>query len=563
MRLNAPRLAWCRHGLRSARYMLMSMRYPSFGALLIAVAAPAIAQPSPGTLTFERIQNANREPQNWLTYSGNNMGQRYSPLTQITPQNVKNLELAWLWQARSVEKYEATSIVVDGILYTVQAPNDVVALDATTGRPIWTYAYRNPPEARNCCGQVNRGMAILGDTLFMGTLDAHIIALNAKSGALLWNTKVAEANDHYAITHAPLLVKNKVIVGTAGGDGGAPGIISAFDTKTGTEAWRFHTIPEPGEPGNESWSGDSWKRGGAAVWNIGAYDPESNLTYWGTGNPAPDWDGRQRLGDNLYSDCVVALDADTGKLKWYYQFTPHDEMDYDATQVPVLADMEWQGRPRKVMLWANRNGLMYVLDRTNGQFLMGKPFAKVNWMDGFDEKGRPKRVPGMAPSKEGTLIMPTVNGATNWYPPSYSPRTELFYIPGWENTGSIAIEGERPRTVGDIPPGAPNLLPPNTRPAEQGYGFVRAFDMKTGDKKWEYKMNDVTYAGVLSTASDLVFSGGREGYFYALNARTGELIWRIALGGQVNSAPMSYAVDGKQYISVAAGSSLFAFRLKE
>jgi alcohol dehydrogenase (cytochrome c) len=539
------------------------MRYLSVCALPIAAAALAIAQPSLGPVTFERIQNANREPQNWLTYSGNNMGQRYSPLTQITPQNVKNLELAWLWQARSVEKYEATSIVVDGVLYTVQAPNDVVALDATTGRPIWTYGYRNPPEARNCCGQVNRGLAILGDTLFMGTLDAHIIALNAKSGALLWNTKVAEANDRYAITHAPLLVKNKVIVGTAGGDGGAPGIIAAFDAKTGTEAWRFRTIPEPGEPGNESWSGDSWKRGGAAVWNIGAYDPESNLTYWGTGNPAPDWDGRQRLGDNLYSDCVVALDADTGKLKWYYQFTPHDEMDYDATQVPVLADMEWQGRPRKVMLWANRNGLMYVLDRTTGQFLMGKPFAKVNWMDGFDEKGRPKRVPGMAPSKEGTLIMPTVNGATNWYPPSYSPRTELFYIPGWENTGSIAFEGDRPRTVGDIPPGAPNLLPPNTRPAEQGYGFVRAFDMKTGDKKWEYKMNDVTYAGVLSTASDLVFSGGREGYFYALNARTGELIWRLALGGQVNSAPMSYAVDGKQYISVAAGSSLFAFRLKE
>jgi len=305
------------------------------------------------------------------------------------------------------------------------------------------------------------------------------------------------------------------------------------------------------------------------VWNSGSYDPESNLTYWGTGNPAPDWDGRQRLGDNLYSECVVALDADTGKLKWYYQFTPHDEMDYDATQVPVLADLNWpdnsgQSRPRKVMLWANRNGLMYVLDRNSGEFLMGKPFAKVNWMDGFDEKGRPKRVPGIAPSKEGTLIMPTVNGATNWYPPSYSPRTELFYIPGWENSGSIAIEGGRqPRTVGGIPPGAPNLLTPNTRPEEQGYGFVRAFDMKTGDKKWEFKMNDVTYAGVLSTASDLVFSGGREGYFYALNARTGDLLWRIALGGQVNSGPMSYMVGGKQYISVAAGSTLFAFRLKE
>jgi len=543
--------------------MLMSMRYLWLGApLWMTLAELAIAQTSSDPVTFERIQNSSREPQNWLTYSGNNMGQRYSLLTQVAPQNVKNLEMAWLWQARSVEKFEATSIVLDGILYTIQAPNDVVALDAATGRLRWTYAYRNLPEARNCCGSVNRGLAILGETLFMGTLDAHLIALDAKSGALLWKTKVAEAKERYAITHAPLVIKDKVIVGTAGGDGGAPGVIAAFDAKTGQEVWRFHTIPQPGEPGNETWSGDSWKHGGAAVWNTGAYDPESNLTYWGTGNPSPDWDGRQRLGDNLYSECVVALDADTGKLKWYYQFTPHDEMDYDATQVPVLADMNWQGRPRKVMLWANRNGLMYVLDRTNGQFLMGRPFVKVNWMDGFDETGRPRRVPGMAPSKEGTLIMPTVNGGTNWYPPSYSPRTELFYIPGWENTGSIAVEGERPRTVGNLPPGAPNLVL-NDRPEEQGYGFVRAFDMKTGDKKWEFKMGDVTYAGVLTTASDLVFSGGREGYFYALNARTGELLWRTALGGQVNSGPMSYMVDGKQYIAVAAGSSLFAFRLKE
>ena len=540
---------------------MMSMRYPFLGTLLLtAIAGLAIAQPS-GPITFERIQNSNREPQNWLTYSGNNMGQRYSPLTQVTPQNVQNLELAWLWQARSVEKFEATSIALDGVLYTVQAPNDIVALDAATGRPRWTFLYRNLPEGRNCCGQVNRGLAILGETLFMGTLDAHIVAVDAKSGALLWKTKVAEASQRYAITHAPLVIKDKVLVGTAGGDGGAPGIIAAFDAKTGQEVWRFHTIPEPGEPGNDTWSGDSWKKGGAAVWNTGAYDPESNLTYWGTGNPAPDWDGRERLGDNLYSNCVVALDADTGKLKWYYQFTPHDEMDYDATQVPVLADLNWQGRPRKVMLWANRNGLMYVLDRTSGEFLLGKPFAKVNWMDGFDEKGRPKRVPGMGPSKEGTLIMPTVNGATNWYPPSYSPHTELFYIPGWENTGSIAIEGGRPQTIGDLPAGAPNLVI-NDRPENQGYGFVRAFDMKTGDQKWEYKMSDVTYAGVLSTASDLVFSGGREGYFYALNARTGQQLWRMALGGQVNSGPMSFMVDGKQYIAVAAGGSLFAFRLK-
>src|SRR4051812_22316653 len=296
--------------------MLTSMRYcfPRV-LLLIGVAGLAIAQTPSGPITFERIQNSNREPQNWLTYSGNNLGQRYSPLTQITVQNARNLEMAWLWQARSIEKFEATSIVVDGILYTVQAPNDVVALDAKTGRPIWTYQYRNLPEARNCCGQVNRGLAILGETLFMGTLDAHVIALDAKSGDLLWKTKVAEAKDRYVITHAPLVVKDKVIVGTAGGDGGAPGIIAAFDAKTGREVWRFHTIPQPGEPGNETWSGDSWKAGGASVWNTGAYDPELNLTYWGTGNPAPDWDGRQRLGSNLYSDCVVAVDTATGNLK--------------------------------------------------------------------------------------------------------------------------------------------------------------------------------------------------------------------------------------------------------
>jgi len=250
--------------------MMMSMRYPLLGVLLLtATATLAIAQTPSGPITFERIQNSNLEPQNWLTYSGNNMGQRYSSLTQVTPQNVKNLELAWLWQARSVEKYEATSIVLDGILYTIQAPNDVVALNAATGRPIWTFLYRNPPEARNCCGQVNRGLAILGDTLFMGTLDAHLIAIDAKTGTLLWKTKVAEVSQRYAITHAPLVIKDKVLVGTAGGDSGAPGIIAAFDAKTGQEVWRFHTIPEPGEPGNETWSGDSWKKGGGAVWNTG------------------------------------------------------------------------------------------------------------------------------------------------------------------------------------------------------------------------------------------------------------------------------------------------------
>ena len=446
-------------------------------ALLLFLAAGSLA----AQVSFDRILRANQEPQNWLTYSGTVLSQRYSQLTQVTPANVKNLELQWVFQARSLEKFEATPLVVDGVLYTVQAPNDVVALDAATGRIFWTSPYTPAPEARACCGRVNRGLAILGDTLFMGTLDAHLIALDSKTGRPLWNTKVADAKENYSITHAPLVVKDKVIIGTAGGDLGVRGFIAAYEAATGKELWRFYTIPGPGEPGHDTWAGESWKKGGAAIWNTGSYDPETNLTYWGTGNPAPDWDGRERSGDNLYSDCVLALDADTGRLKWFYQFTPHDEVDYDSTQVAVLADLEWQGRPRKVMLWANRNGLMYVLDRITGQFLLGKPFVKVNWMSGFDEKGRPMRVPGKVPTPQGALIAPTVLGGTNWYPPSYSPRTGLFYVSGWENSATIATQGAFPKATGNTPMGGATLGT-NLKTEEEGYGMVRAFDPKTGER---------------------------------------------------------------------------------
>ena len=535
-------------------------------AAVLCTGATALATTLAAQVGFDRQLRAEREPQNWLTYSGNLSNQRHSPLTQITPDNVRNLELQWVWQARSLEKFEATALVVNGVLYTVQAPNDVVALDAVTGRVFWTYSHTPAAEARTCCGRVNRGVAILGDTLFMGTIDARLLALDAKSGQLLWNTEVASAAGRYSITHAPLVVKDKVIVGTAGGDMGIRGLIAAYDAKTGKEAWRFHTIPGKGEPGNDTWSGNSWMTGGAGVWNTGAYDPETNLTFWGTGNPAPDWDGRQRLGDNLYSNSVVALDADTGVLKWHFQFTPHDELDYDSTQVPVLADISWQGQPRKVMLWANRNGLMYVLDRRTGEFLKGKPYVKVNWMDGFDSKGRPHRVPGKVPTPEGTLIQPHVHGATNWQPPSYSPRTGLFYVAHFENSATIVTEGLSPRAAG-INNRATTMGQVNLQPfyntLDEAYGVVRAYDPATLDPKWEFKMSDITWAGVLTTASDVLFSGGKEGYFFALDARTGGLLWKAALGGQVNAGPMSYAVNGKQYVTIAAGSSLFAFALRD
>ena len=313
--------------------------------VLVLVLAVAASVTLGAQVSFDRILRAQSEPQNWLTYSGNLQGHRHSPLTQVTPANVKNLELAWAFQALSLEKFEATPIALDGVLFTVQPPNDVVAIDGASGRTFWTYTYRPSSQARPCCGRVNRGLAILGDSLFMGTIDGHLVALDAKSGRELWNVTVAGARPEagYTFTVAPLIVKDKIIAGPAGGDFGVRGFIAAFDPKTGKEFWRFNTIPGPGEKGHDTWAGDSWMHGGSAIWTTGSYDPELNLTYWGTGNPGPDFNGDNRAGDNLYSNSVVALDPDTGALKWHFQFTPHDEFDYDSTQVPVLADIEYQG----------------------------------------------------------------------------------------------------------------------------------------------------------------------------------------------------------------------------
>jgi alcohol dehydrogenase (cytochrome c) len=510
---------------------------------------------------FSRILNANKEPQNWLTYSGTTMSQRHSLLTQITPANAKDLTLKWVFQSRSLEKHEVTPLVVDGVMYTVQGINDVFALDAATGKTLWSYSYKPAPEARNCCGQETRGLAIAGNKIFLAALDTNVIALDAKTGKELWKTQAADYKEKYSMTHAPLIVKDKVIVGVAGGEFGIRGFIAAWDINTGKEAWRFYTIPGPGEPGHETWAGDSWQHGGAPIWVTGSYDPDTNLTYWGTGNAGPDWDGDARKGDNLYSSSVIALDADTGQLKWHYQFSPHNEFDWDATQVPVLADINFKGRPRKTMLWANRNGMFYVLDRTSGEFLLGKPFVKVNWATGFDEKGRPMKAPGIEPTKEGTLVYPGNQGGTNWYNPSFSPHTGLFYIPTWENSSSIYSKGEAPP---DFHPGQTfsGVFPKNVQ-SDDVYSSIRAIDPQTGEKKWDYRLAaPSTEAGVLTTASDVLFSGGRDGAFYALDATNGKLLWDTNLGPSVAAGPITYIVNGKQYISIQAGSSLFTFGLR-
>jgi alcohol dehydrogenase (cytochrome c) len=538
-------------------------------ALIVLAAAPYALH---AQVSSDRLSRASDEPQDWLTYSGSYSGQRHSLLKQLDPGNVKNLELKWVFQAQSLQSFSATPLVVDGVMYVTQAPNDVVAIDAVSGRVFWVYHHNASPGRLCCRGQVNRGVAILDDTLFMATVDAQLIAIDAKNGRAIWKTKVAEAAAAYGMTLAPLVVKDKVLVGVAGAEFGIRGFIAAYDAQTGKETWRFYTIPGPGEPGHDTWSGESWKNGGGSVWTTGTYDRELNLTYWGVGNPGPDFNNAQRPGDNLYSDSVVALDADTGKLKWHFQFTPNDPYDYDSTQVPVLVDADWNGTPRKLMYFANRNGVFYVLDRSSGAFLLGKPYTTINWASGLDAKGRPLQTP----QPQGATTFPGPLGATNWYSPSFSPRTGLFYFSAWENYGQVFDQGDpiefregQNFTAGRLspPPGAPAMPgmqrgPVNTWHEGAAHGLVIALDPKSGARKWVYEMHDVTTSGVLTTASDLLFVGGREGYFHALDARTGNLLWKVNVGGETAAGPMTYQVNGKQYVAVAAGHSLYTFALR-
>jgi alcohol dehydrogenase (cytochrome c) len=515
-------------------------------------------------VTYQRILEAEKEPGNWLTYSGTYKSHHYSPLDQIKRDNVRNLELKWVFQSRSLERFEATPLVVDGVVYVTQATNDVAALDARTGRTFWTYHHKVPKDVSLCCGLVNRGLAMLDDLLFMGTVDAHLLALDAKSGKLVWDVTVADYHGGYALTMAPLIVKDKVIVGTAGGEYGIRGFLDAYGAKSGKRAWRFYTIPEVGETGQATWEKDSWVSGGGSAWLTGSFDPELNLLYWGIGNPGPDWNGDVRKGDNLYTDSVVALDPDTGKLKWYFQFTPHDVWDFDAVQIPVLVDMEFRGSPRKLILWGNRNGFYYVLDRVTGEYLLGKAFAHVTWAQGLDDKGRPIKRAGMEPTLEGNRIYPGVQGATNWYAPSYHPGTGFFYLPVWEYA-SVYHKGDPTYTrgnryIGSFPVGA---YPDVVTDEDPGYGAVRALDAKTGEMKWEYKMTWVTESGLISTAGGVLFSGNMEGHFFSLDCHTGNLLWRVYLGGRVANSPITYLVDGKQHVSIAAGNSLYTFALRE
>jgi alcohol dehydrogenase (cytochrome c) len=495
---------------------------------------------------------------NWISYHGDYSGRRYSDLAQITPGNVAQLRAQWIFHVRDSNNLEVTPVVVNGIMF-VTAANDAFALDARTGRQIWHYSRPVSEGLIDDASQHhNRGVAVWRSKIFMQTDNAHLLCLDARSGHLIWDVAYAEGNKNYGATSAPLVVKDNVLVGTSGGDDGVRGFLAAFDAETGKLAWRFWTIPGPGEFGSASWPGKMYLRGGGTTWMPGTYDPELNIVYWGTSNPAPDFDGGVRPGDDLYTDCVLALDPDTGKLKWFFQFTPHDLFDFDAVETPVLIDAQYRGQPRKLLVQANRNGFLYVLDRTDGKFLSATPFVdKLNWAKGIDEKGRPIRTEAQ-PTADGMKVCPSFTGATNWYSPSFNPQTHLFYFLAQEDCGTFFLKPE-PFTEGR------GYYATGVKRArgEKKEKILLAYNLDTGAFEWRYPQigEGGASGGTMTTAGGLVFFGDEAESYEAVDARTGAPLWHFTTGQRMHASPMSYAVQGKQYVAIASGSDIFSFAL--
>jgi alcohol dehydrogenase (cytochrome c) len=529
-------------------------------ASVLALALPG--QLAAQSIGKEDILGGLSNPTRWLTYSGDYSGQRHSPLNQITTANAGQLAAQWTFQSGiSGHKFEATPIVVDGVMYVTGPLSNAWAVDARTGRQIWRYQYNLPPatDLRVCCGMVNRGFAIYGDLLYMTTLDAHLVALDRATGRLVWDVELGNNLEGYAATVAPLIVNDKVVVGVAGGEYAIRGFLDAYDAKTGERAWRFWTIPAPGEPGSETWPAEVWERGGGPTWLTGTYDPELNLIYWPTGNPNPDFYGEDRKGDNLYTNSLLAIDADNGTLRWHFQFTPYDEHDWDANQIPVLADLTINGRQRKVVMQANRNGFFYLLDRVTGEYLNAFPYINQTWAERIGEDGRPIERPNQRPTPQGTLTCPDLFGATNFMSPAFDASSGLFYVTARE-TCQIFISSPPPEDyrAGDRTMGG------TVRPGpEANWGALRALNPLTGERVWEVRHPTPSWAGVLSTAGGVIFSGDNEGFVFAADAKTGEVLWRYQLGSALYAAPVTYMLDGRQYVAIASGSTLHTFALPQ
>jgi len=491
----------------------------------------------------------------WTTYNGNIGGNRHSALNQINAGNVQNLQLQWVYSLNAPD-LETTPIVSDGAMYVTSADH-VCALSAATGRQLWCYNYTGPTAdgRRRNPGAMNRGVAILGDRVFFATTDAHLICLNRLTGALMWDVNMPDTKFRFGSSSAPLVVGDLVIAGVSGGDSPLLGFLAAYKVTTGEEVWRFHTVPKPGEPAAETWKGRAMAIGGGATWLTGSYDTETGTLYWTVGNPFPATDADERGGANLYTNCVIALDVKTGKLKWYYQFTPHDLHDWDATEPMLLVDADYRGRPRKLLLQANRNGFFYVLDRITGEFLTAKPFVKkMNWSSGFGADGKPRLLPGNNVTAAGVKGCPSVRGATNWYATSFNPDTKLFYVMAVEDCSIY-------RQTSKESQGYEGIRDPN----DPGLKYLRAINIETGATAWEVPQQgpqEANYSGVLTTAGGLVFYGETGGGFAAVDAKSGKTLWTIHGNQPWRGCPMTYMLNGRQYIAVASGSNILTFALK-
>lgn len=520
--------------------------------LLISIAATLAAQ---AQVTNETLLHAQQDPNSWLSYGKNYLGWRYSPLTQIDTSNVAQLAPAWILPTGVPGNNETTPLVVGDMMYLTGPSNNAWAVDLLTGRKVWSYSEYVPSGLGLCCGTVNRGFAMLGDKLFKVNIQSTLVALNAKTGKVIWETTIDDYKKGYSNTAAPLVVKDMVVVGTAGAEWGIRGYIDAYDVNTGKRRWRFYTVPTTGEKGSETWGNGSYKTGGGSTWITGTYDPELNLIYWGIGNPGPDMDGDVRPGDNLYTCAIVAIDADTGKLKWYFQNTPHDVHDWDSVADPVLMDVTVDGKKIKAVGQANRNGFYYLLDRATGKYITAKPYTKINWTDGLTPEGRPILIANREPTPGGTLVCPGLGGAHNWNATTYSPQTNLYYFTSTDGCELFDlvkqefIEGKQYQ-AGDA----------YRVPKDPATGSINAVDPATGTVKWHHELVN-TPAGLLTTAGGLVFSGDGDGYFMALDARTGKTLWHFATGTGIHAPPISYTFRGKQYIAVVSGQNLIAFKL--
>ena len=531
------------------------------GLVLLVLAGVAVE--ATADVSYQQLVNAANEPHNWLTYSGSYRSERYSPLDEIDRGNVANLKVIWAYQMQpstltGTGLVETTPLVVDGIMYLTEPASTVTALDARTGKILWTWSPEMSDEMLNIgFPRVNRGVAVLDDSVFVATVDAHLVSLDAATGAKRWDVVVADNAVGYAMTLAPLALDGKVIVGVSGAEAGVRGFVDAYDSATGEQLWRFWTIPAPGEPGSETWQGDEWQTGGGSTWLTGSYDPDIGLLYWTVGNPAPDWNGDVRPGDNLYSCSIVALDPGTGELRWHFQFTPHDTHDWDANQIPILFDAEFDGTERRIVALANRNAFYYLIDRETGEFLHGSEYSKQTWARGLDETGRPIVIPGTDPTEEGNLVWPSLQGATNWFSPSFNPETRQFFVAA-RLMGAVYYKAEV-----EYEPGQPFLGGgEQALSGDEAAGAIRALDAMTGRLQWEFELPSPPWAGVMATAGGLVFGGSNEGNVFALDAATGKPLWDFQTGAAIRTNPMGFAIDGKQRIATTGGRTLYVFGLE-